>query len=363
MSAQTTTVDSPTGTPPRGLSLLAALSGFLVVGILIFFIPYAQGYVGERRTLAETLKLMWGYEQWEHCWLVVPALAFIIYLQRKDLARLPLQGTAWGLLPLVASLTAYWAGYRVENYYIGFFAIHLLIGGLILWLAGWRWFFTLFFAFAFLTFAWPLYFLENSITFPLRMIMSKTSVAVLNFIGIPVVLNGTGILSAPEVHTGTPAGQRFSVDVADPCSGIRSLFALMMVSALYGHFTLKTWWQKLLLFASSVPLAVLGNLFRILTLTIGTMAFGSEFAIGKDALDDPSWFHMGAGYVVFAVALGGMIGVSWLLKQAANWHTLVAKWKTALHPPAPLPHPTSNVQHPTSSSLPKTPPPRRTDEY
>jgi len=92
----------------------------------------------------------------------------------------------------------------------------------------------------------------------------------------------------------------------------------MMVSALYAHFTLETWWKKWILFLCSVPLAIAGNLVRILTLTLGTMMFGAEFAIGKNALTEPSWFHMGAGYMVFAVALGGMVGIGWLLNGGAT---------------------------------------------
>jgi exosortase len=145
------------------------------------------------------------------------------------------------------------------------------------------------------------------------MLMSHAAVFSLDFIGIDVVRNGTGILSAPEPLLGIPAGKKFAVDVADPCSGIRSLFALMMASALYGNLVLVKWWQKWILFICSVPLAIAGNLARILMLTIGTIVFGPEFAIGKNPLTDPSWFHIIAGLLVFAVAISGMVGIAKLL--------------------------------------------------
>jgi hypothetical protein len=69
-----------------------------------------------------------------------------------------------------------------------------------------------------------------------------------------------------------------------------------------------------------MPLAVLGNLFRILMLTFGTIAMGPEVAIGT--LENPSFFHMLSGYLVFAVAIGGMLGIAKLLnfdwKNAAS---------------------------------------------
>lgn len=284
---------------------------------LVFLVPYAAGYHQTRRTLAQTLEGLWANEQWQHCWLVLPALAAVIYFDRARFSKIRLRGSLAGLMPLLLGLAFYWVGYRVENYYLGFAALHLLVIGMVLFLVGWRWLWALSFPLLFLVFLWPLYFLENSLTFPLRMIMSHASVAVLNLLGIPVILQGTGIISAPDPLVGLAAGKKFSVDVADPCSGIRSLFALMMVSALYAHFTLKTWWKKWILFLCSIPLAIAGNLARILTLTIGTVAFGAEFAIGKNALTEPSWFHLGAGYMVFAVALGGMIAIAWLLNGGA----------------------------------------------
>ena len=284
-----------------------------VLIVLLFGVPYAEGYIGGRVTLAHSLRSLWGYEQWQHCWLVLPAVGIILYAQRKQLARLTAQGTIWGLVVLIVAFAIYWAGYRVENYYMGFLSIHLMIGGLILWLGGWNWFGALAFAYGFLVFVWPLYFLEGSITFPLRMIMAKASAGVLNLLGVPVVVHGTGIMSASEPLLGLQPGEWFRIDVASPCSGIRSLFALMMVAALFAHFMLKTWWQKALLVAASMPLAMLGNLVRILMLTFGIMTLGPEIAIGNDPLEDPSWFHMLAGYLVFAVALGGMILTALLL--------------------------------------------------
>jgi len=292
--------------------LIPAITSLGVVAFLILGLPYAQGTGDADLTLWDFLEYFWQTEQWQHCWLVLPAIGFIVYHQRKALAAAPLKGTSVGVIVLLAAFSIYWIGYRVDNYFFGFLSIQLAVAGLVIWFAGWRWLIILAFPLVFMTFLWPLHFLESNITFPLRAIMSKASVVVLNFIGIPVILQGTGILSAPDALTGMRPGQRFSVDVADPCSGIRSLFALMMVSALYGFFTLKEWWQKWIIFLCSIPLAVLGNLCRILMLTFGTMAMGPAVAIGT--LENPSFFHMAAGYVVFAVALGGMIGIGWVLQ-------------------------------------------------
>jgi exosortase len=304
---------------PAWLALAAV--AWLMPALLFFFLPYSEGYGAVRVPLFEQWSNICGQgEDWQHCFLVLPlALGIFVYLIQAS--PVPSPGTSFaGLGVVVFSAFLFWLGYRMSTHYIGFFACQGLLIGSIWFLLGGRTLLAFVFPLLFLVFAWPLPFLDNYIAFPLRVLMSHGAVFVLDTLGLEVVRNGTGILSAPVPALGIPAGHKFAVDVADPCSGIRSLFALMMVSALYAQFTLKSWWQKLVLFAFSAPLAILGNLARILMLTLGTIVFGSEFAIGKNALTDPSWFHMAAGYVVFVVALGGMAGLGSLLTSLSRRH-------------------------------------------
>ena len=316
----------PTETNVRpSASQLLAIGASAGVFALLLCIPYSLGYGQHRSSIASYLPQAWGMEQWQHCWLVLPVVVTIIWTQRKELAAIPWSGSWLGLPVIFVGLLFYFAGHRVDNIYLAYAGLQILFPGVVLWVAGREMAKRLLFVCGFLIFLWPLFFLEQSITFPLRMIMAKTSAGVLNFAGLAVIREGTGILSAPDPLIGLPAGKHFSIDVADPCSGIRSLFALMMVSSLYGYFTLRRWWEKWVLFLCSIPLAIAGNLVRILALTMATVAFGPEFAIGKSPLTDPSWFHMGAGYLVFAVALGGVIGCASLLNNAGSLREKLGK--------------------------------------
>lgn len=329
----------------------------LVVGsavvLLLCLFPYSFGYRDERTPVVWFLQHNWQMEQWQHCWIVLPALLLIVWLQRGELSRIPPAGS-WAGLPLMGiAALIYMVGYRVDNIYFAYAAIQIFIPAMILWFAGWKMLWKMGFACCFLVFLWPLLFLEQSITFPLRMLMSNAAVGFLQLIGVDVIRNGTGIMSAPDTLLGLPAGRKFAVDVADPCSGIRSLFALMMVSALYAHFTLRTWWQKWILFFCSAPLAILGNLARIVMLTIGTIAFGPEFAIGKNALTEPSWFHMGAGYVVFAVALAGMVGIGTALQRIEKLR--LNGWKNLLKSPGDMPETAELAKENPDPQKPKSP--------
>lgn len=339
---------------------LFALALAWVAPFLLFaLIPYSQGYGSiPESAFKQFWNLSKGSPDWGHCLFVFP-VAILIFIHHIYQKPLPTPSTSWfGFVLAVTAFACFWGGQRMGTHYIGFFAFQAMVVGSIWFLLGSQT--VLFFGFPliFLVFAWPVPFLDNYIAFPLRMLMSQAAVFVLDFMGIDVVRSGTGILSAPEPVLGIPAGKKFAVDVADPCSGIRSLFSLMMASALYGHMVMKNWWQKWILFLCSAPLAIAGNLARILMLTIGTIVFGAEFAIGKSALSEPSWFHMAAGYLVFIVALGGMIGISKILLNASSIREFLAQGVRSLlqstpkrqTPPAalrPPPPPSSSVQKKT----------------
>ncbi|MDK3156449.1 exosortase/archaeosortase family protein [Kamptonema cortianum] len=175
----------------------------------------------------------------------------------------------------------------------------------------------------------------DTITVPLRHLMVNIVVPLLNLIGVDVVKVGTAILSAPRPDMGIPAGQLFGLDVDNPCSGIRSLFAITMISALFANLTQPTQLKKWILFFCAFPLAVIGNIFRILMLTIGSYFFGTEFAVGVG--DDISFFHMFAGYMVFIIALGFLFFISWLMnltpeKMRAYRDKFFPKKLSASHP-------------------------------
>jgi exosortase len=293
---------------------------YLCSGVAVFFtalflsVQYSYGIGTTTYSLAQYIWRTWNEsEDMGHGMIVVPAALFLIYHDRERLLSITPKPGWGGLVLLITGLLIYWCGHLADVTFAGLFSLIVILAGTIWWLLGWEFLKALSFPIAFLIFAIPFPGIDSMVALPLRYLMSKLGVVILNFLGVPVVLVGTGILSAPDAAQHLATGQKFAVDVANPCSGIRSLFALMMVGALFAHFTLKGAWRKWILFLCTPPLAVLGNLVRILMLTLGTVTFGSEFALGKNPLEHPSWFHMLAGYLVFMVALAGMMGIASLL--------------------------------------------------
>jgi exosortase len=244
--------------------------------------------------------------EWTQC-LFVPFLAgWMVYWLRPRLRELPVAGSPQGYGVLVAGLLLYILGYLAENYYIGIVAMQIVYAGLIVLFLGWRFMRALFFPWAFLLFMWPYGFFED-VAFQLRMLMSGLSHHVLLLMGVANSLNGTAIVSPPGQ---TPS---FGIDIADPCSGIRSLFALVMVAALAAFVLFRHAWQKAVIVVAAVPLVILGNLVRIIILTLASIHFGEAFALGVN--DQPSWFHEGAGYLVYLVNFASLLGLGWVLNK------------------------------------------------
>jgi exosortase len=298
----------------RTLWVEVAVAFAVVIG-LYGFIPYNFGFESKARSVFEMLQRFWSdpsTADWHHG-MIVPLISVGLILHRaKELQKVVIQPSGWGVLGVVAALALFWVGYKIDITIVGFLSLQLMIGGLILWLFGWEMMKAVAFPYAFLMFAYPFYFLDTIVAFPLRGLMCQMSQFFLNLVGVDTLRVGTALVSAPDYAKGLAQGQRFALDVATPCSGIRSLFALMMVSALYAHLTLQKGWQKWVLFLLSPALAVLGNFARMVMLTLGTILLGSAVAIGTE--EHPTTFHMAAGFFVFVVALGGMVGVSRILQ-------------------------------------------------
>ena len=298
----------------RALWVEAAVAFAVVIG-LYGFIPYNFGFESKARSVFEMLQRFWtdpSTADWHHG-MIVPLISVGLILHRaKELEKVMIQPSGWGVLGVVAALVLFWVGYKIDITIVGFLSLQMMIGGLILWLFGWEMMKAVAFPYAFLMFAYPFYFLDTIVAFPLRGLMCQMSQFFLNLVGVDTLRVGTALVSAPDYAKGLAQGQRFALDVATPCSGIRSLFALMMVSALYAHLTLQRGWQKWVLFLLSPALAVLGNFARMVMLTLGTILLGSAVAIGTE--EHPTTFHMAAGFFVFVVALGGMVGVSRILQ-------------------------------------------------
>lgn len=305
-------------------AMLLAGCGVVVFLVLFFVNDYSQGYKFERVPLWSSM--MEGYRrkdaEWGFGYFVLPAVLVLLWVSRERYRGLEARTTQWGLVLIVLALFLYFGGYKANQKFIGYFSGQILLAGMILWFGGWELMRRAFWLWVLFGLIWPLTFLINPLSFPLRKLMTILTATVLEVVDSDgVIRRGTQIISAPNEEAGYGPGARFNLGVAAACSGLRSLFALSMVSLLYGYLSLERGWQRFVLLISAFPFAVIGNFVRMMMLYTGTVYVSAEFAIGAEK--DPSQFHIGAGLMVFVVALFCMMATVGVLK--GGWKTLRRK--------------------------------------
>ncbi|MGB7748503.1 MAG: exosortase/archaeosortase family protein [Verrucomicrobiia bacterium] len=173
-----------------------------------------------------------------------------------------------GLLILAAGMALHILGYDVQQPHLSILALFLGIYGLMGLAWGREWLRKSVFPFCLFIFSVPLGARSEFITFPLRQLVSWMVTEVAHWIlGIDVIRVGTQLYDA----SGT-----YQYEVAAACSGMRSLIAIFLLATIYGFITFRSLWKRLLLMALAFPLAVLGNLTRMLFIIMAAELNGQE---------------------------------------------------------------------------------------
>ena len=210
-------------------------------------------------------------EDYQHGFIIAPLALFFAYERRWDLEDARIQGSWLGLIPLtigLTSLTIGRLGTELMTMRSGF--IFTLIG-LVLLLLGKDIIKILAFPLGFLFLMVPLpQSLTNTIAFPLQLMAAETAVLSLQEIGIPALVEGNIIHLA---HT--------ELFVHEACSGLRSLMALITLGVVFAYFFKRgPRWVQLFLVASTIPIAILANAFRVALTGYLAHNFGEEAAGG-----------------------------------------------------------------------------------
>jgi exosortase len=269
------------------------LSAFLLATIVVTFV-YFFGWL-HLFTEGRLSTLTWAWQAWtpetnyEHARLIPLIVAFLVWYERDKLKTAPFGSSSWGWLFIGLGLFLFFAGTRTLQARLTLTSLPFLLFGVVLYAWGPEVARVLFFPIAFLLFMVPLNFLTQA-TFRLQFIETAIASAVCNLIGIKVHTIGTLVDSADNA---------FHFQVDEGCSGIRSLMAIAMFSAIYGHFTLDRFWKKFVLFAGSLLFAVIGNAGRLISVFIVGRFFGQDLAGGP--------YHAVAGFISFACAFIAMI--------------------------------------------------------
>jgi exosortase D (VPLPA-CTERM-specific) len=245
----------------------------------------ACGYAFLFRNVLAKLVYDWGADQnYSHGFLMAPLAAYVIWRKRAELALIPRRPSMLGLLLIVGSLLTLAAGIIGAELFLTRLALLGTLAGAVVFVLGRRHLRELGFAFLLLALAIPIpAIIFNQITFPLQLLASRFGEAAISACRIPVLREGNVIILATT-----------SLEVAEACSGIRSLVSLVTLAVIWGYLSDSPMWLRWLLAASSVPIAIFANGIRVAGTGIAAHFVGPAAAEG--------FFHTFSGWLVFVVA-------------------------------------------------------------
>jgi exosortase len=237
--------------------------------------------------------------------LLLPfVVAGMFWWKRRELLQLPLRTWSPGIAIVCFSLLLHTLGYMVQQPRISIVGLFLGIYGLMGLAWGPRFLRGAFFPFVLFIFAIPLGSLGTVVTFPLRLLVTTLVHFIAHTIlGMDIVRVGTGLFDA----SGT-----YQYDVAPACSGIRSLIAIFFLCTIYGYVTFRASWRWLVMISAALPLAVLGNMMRLLAIVVVADVFGSR---AGDYVHENALFSM----LPYVPAILGIILIArWLGRGSAR---------------------------------------------
>lgn len=255
-------------TPIWQLGVLAALSVWIYWSILVHLL-------GE----------WWNDPNFSHGFFVPLFSAFVLWQERKSLAQIAPRPAWSGLAILLCGLTFLMVGQMGAELFLSRTSLLLVLAGIIILFFGWNLFRAVLFPWAFLLLMIPVpVILLNKITFPLQLLASKVAAAVLPLLGVPVLREGN-VINLPSM----------ALEVAEACSGIRSLMTLIALAIIYGYLIEKRPWIRWVLVFASLPIAVAANSVRIIGTGLLVQYWSPDKAEG--------FFHTFEGWLIFVLSL------------------------------------------------------------
>ena len=264
-----------------------------LIGLLVSFAILYRNVIAK-------LVYDWGHDDnYSHGFLIVPIALYFAWERRKRLLDARRQPSGLGLVVLLGSIMTLLAGILGAELFLTRVSIVGVIAGGVLYVLGWQHLRILTLPIAFLMLMIPIpAIIFNQIAFPLQLMASRAGETALTFWGIPVLREGNVIVLANT-----------TLEVAEACSGIRSLVSLLTLGIIYSYFTDQRQWVRIAVTLSTIPIAIVSNGLRVAGVGVAAHYFGGEVATG--------FVHTFSGWVLFVVAFVFLFAVMRALQALA----------------------------------------------
>jgi len=257
---------------PRQVWVTAA-----VLGVLLIALYY--------RVAIKLVSDWWNIPDYSHGLLIPFFVLYMVWDKRNSFLATPVKPSWGGIGLVVPAILILLVGVFGADLFLSRISFVILMAGIILLLLGRAMLREAVFLLFVCILAIPLPVLVmNHITFPLQLMASKLASGLLPMAGVPVLREGN-VIQLPSMQ----------LEVAEACSGIRSLMSLFTVAIIYGYFLEKGIARRTVLALASIPIAVAANALRIFGTGLCVQYWDPDKAVG--------FFHEFSGWLVFLVSL------------------------------------------------------------
>lgn len=223
-------------------------------------------------------------DNYSHGFLIIPLAAYFAWERREPLRKATINPSLVGLVAILASLGLLIMGVLGAELFLTRVSIIGVLAGGVLFVLGWSHFHLLLFPLAFLILMVPIpAIIFNQIAFPLQLLASQVGTTGLQALHIPVLREGNIIVLAST-----------TLEVAEACSGIRSLISLLTLGIVFGYYMDSRVWVRVVMALATIPIAVVSNGLRVAGTGIAANSYGPQAAEG--------FMHTFSGWIVFVVA-------------------------------------------------------------
>jgi exosortase len=236
-------------------------------------------------------------DNYSHGFFIVPLALYFAWERRASIINAPQRPSIAGILIVAVSLFLLVGGLLGAELFLTRISLLGTLAGAVLFLFGWPMLRVLLFPLAFMLLMIPLpAIIFNKIAFPLQLLASHVGEYTISSMNIPILREGNVLILANA-----------KLEVAEACSGIRSLVSLFTLGIVFGYFVDRRWWVRSVIALSAIPVAILANGLRVASAGIAAHNFGMA---GVEGL-----FHEFSGWVVFVLAFMMMFALQRLLHR------------------------------------------------
>jgi exosortase len=257
-----------------------ALAPYIIVSVLLAAIYY--------RVFLKLVSDWYTLPDFSHGFLVPLFAAMLLWEKRAAICTLPFRPSWSGIPLLMLGLLTLLVGNYGAELFLSRISFVLIVAAIVLTLCGWAMLREVGLTLFVLLLAIPIpAIIFNQITMPLQFFASEVASSILPIFGVPVLREGN-VIQLPAMQ----------LEVAEACSGIRSLMSLFTLAVVYGHFIERSHTRRVLLALASIPIAVAANAIRIVGTGLCVQFWDPEKALG--------FFHQFSGWVMFLVSLASL---------------------------------------------------------